>query len=89
MKHFETYKYYYDVSDHSFYVAINSIMGLETLGLIRNFGFFKLPYSKKNDKVTISLNGYECYCDDIAIMRKKFKVKAFKDTTEPFEFVEG
>ena len=47
-KNFEPYLFYFDVSDHSFYVAINSIMGIETLGLIRNFGFFKLPYSKKN-----------------------------------------
>ena len=44
-KNFETYKYYFDAGDRCFYVAINSIMGIETLGLIRNFGFFKLPYS--------------------------------------------
>ena len=47
-KNFKQYLYYFDVSDHCFYVAINSIMGIETLGLMRNFGFFKLPYSKKN-----------------------------------------
>ena len=65
-------------------------MGLETLGLIRNFGFAILPwkYDENNNKY-IRLGDNEQRCDDDAIREGKFQVRKFDHTTMPFEFVEG